>query len=87
MAFAQAKLTWPGSDTTSGFWHALAISAWTVATLAGHDAPPLLMMTARTVTRTTPAPERARMLRREKRAPVRYVVHDLAIPSVRIRFN
>ena len=62
---AQAKLTWPGSETTSGFWQALATSAWTVATLAGHDAPPLVMMTARTVTRTMPAPAIAIMLRRE----------------------
>ena len=30
----QAKLTWPGSDATFGFWQAVVISLWTVATLA-----------------------------------------------------
>src|ERR1700729_4116090 len=36
---AQAKSTCPGSDLTSGFWHALVISVCTVATLDGHEAP------------------------------------------------
>src|SRR5258708_2869084 len=80
--FAQAKFTWPGLDTTSGFWQALAMSACTVATLAGHDAPPLVMMTARTVTRTTAALVIAMVLRRE--IPRRYALCRpwLTIPSV-----
>src|SRR5215470_8713890 len=36
---SQAKLTWLGSDATFGFWQAVVISFWTVATLAGHEAP------------------------------------------------
>ncbi len=39
VSFAQAKLTWSGSEATFGFWHAVVISPWTTATLAGHDAP------------------------------------------------
>src|SRR5712691_11407856 len=40
VSWPQAKLTWPGSEATFGFWHATSICCLTVATLAGHDAPP-----------------------------------------------
>src|SRR5215510_4635282 len=39
VALPHAKLTWLGSDRTSGFWQAAAICRSTVATLAGHDGP------------------------------------------------
>ena len=35
VAGAQAKLTWVGSDRTSGFWQAREIWLWMVATEAG----------------------------------------------------
>ena len=50
---AQAKLTWPGSESTSGFPHAVVISACMVATLDGHDAPPVTMTITRLMTRAT----------------------------------
>src|SRR5712691_12957664 len=37
VVFSQAKLTCPGSEATLGFWQAVVISLWTVATLGGHD--------------------------------------------------
>ena len=37
VVFPQAKLIWPGSDATLGFWQAVVISLWTVATLGGQD--------------------------------------------------
>jgi hypothetical protein len=40
VSFAQAKLTWAGSDTTFGFWQAVVISFRTVVTLAGQLALP-----------------------------------------------
>ena len=48
MPAAQAKLTWPGSDFTSGFRQAIPACRSTAATPAGQEAPPL----TRTVTPT-----------------------------------
>src|SRR5271165_21713 len=56
VAFAQAKLTWLGSDATFGFWQATEISACTVATLAGHAALPPGRTKAATITASTMAP-------------------------------
>jgi hypothetical protein len=55
---AQAKLTWPGSEATSGFLQAVAVWVVIVATLAGQEAPPPDMTTTRMVTRaaTTAVP-------------------------------
>src|SRR5579875_15509 len=39
VSLPHAKLTWSGSDATLGFWHAVAISLFTTATLAGHEGP------------------------------------------------
>ena len=52
MASAQAKLTWPGSDLTSGFWQAIPACRSTVATLAGHEAPPVTSTVTPTVAST-----------------------------------
>ena len=54
VARAQAKLTWPGSDRTSGFWQAISVWPWTTATLAGHEAPPCASTTTRMATSTAP---------------------------------
>src|SRR4029077_18537442 len=37
VSLPQAKLTWPGSEATLGFWQAVVIWLWTVATLGGQD--------------------------------------------------
>src|ERR1700722_15761010 len=61
VCLAQAKLTWPGSDITSGLPQAVVISDLTVATLAGHDAPLLstiVTTTMITTSRAEPAPIR-----------------------------
>ena len=55
MSLPQAKLTWPGSETTFGFWQAVVISLCTVATLGGHDGPFLNTTIAPMVSSTTPA--------------------------------
>src|SRR6266853_302029 len=53
VAFAQAKLTCPGSEATLGFWQAVVISLWTVATLGGHDGFDWKINTDATTTTTT----------------------------------
>ena len=68
MPLAQAKLIWPGSDVTSGFWQAVVISACMVGTLAGHDAPPVSStVTSPTVSASTAALSAAMTLRRRKK--------------------
>src|SRR5579862_824899 len=53
VAGAQAKLTWVGSDRTSGFWQAREIWLWMVATDAGQDGPLVVtFMNTRTATIT-----------------------------------
>src|SRR6516225_7485805 len=49
-----AKLTWLGSDLTSGFRHAIAICRWTVATPGGQDGPGRTRSSTRTVSRIAP---------------------------------
>ena len=53
--FAQAKLTWVGSATTFGFWHATVISFFTCATLAGHVGVPRVPQQRRKHRRTVAA--------------------------------
>ena len=53
MPFAHAKLTCPGSEITSGFWHAVVISPCMLATLAGQEAPPLSRSATRAMISTT----------------------------------
>src|SRR5215470_509039 len=55
VSFPQAKLTWAGSEAMLGFWHAVSIWLWTVATLGGQPGPDRKMNTdAMTMTAATP---------------------------------
>ena len=69
VSLPQAKLTWLGSETTFGFWQAVAISLFTVATLGGHDGPCLNMIIAPMTSTTRPAADAMAILRprRERR--------------------
>jgi hypothetical protein len=69
VVLAQAKLTWPGSDATFGFWQAVVISLWTVATLGGQDGLVLNSSTAAmTITTAIPAAPSTILRERGRRA-------------------
>src|ERR1700729_3713831 len=59
VADAQAKLTWPGSEATSGFLQAVAASAVPVATLDGQEALPPERTITRMVTNAATAADPA----------------------------